>query len=450
MRLKETFVSIRVARLSLRAPLCLVLVAGAAINFACGNGEDDTPTNAGPQANVDGGVQSGVPVGGGGVLGSGSDDGGSGITSGGGGGSDAGGGDSGGGTGGDGGGTGMDGGGTDGGGGLDAGPGPNTITKVLVLRAGNATTAAGAAVNATYIDSVAVATGALTNAVDFTTSAFGIAGSGSEGFLTRSADTHSLAVGGYAAAAGAAVTTTTVRAIAFVSAANAVDLTPLVNGAGGAFTGATGAVRSAVSNDGTGFWAAGSGTNDGFWFVPHNAAAQAGTQLIVSGATRDVGIFGGQVYDSADPGMGSVNAVGTNLPTSGTQTAATTLTGGAAFSPYGFIAFDGDGNGSPDVFYVADNAAGVIRYSLSGTTWTAGTAVSLGTGTVGAFAITGVTSGSSVYLYATNYTADLAKATAVYALTDDLRTPALAVAAAPVVSAPTGEVFRGIALAPVP
>src|SRR5262249_53838981 len=116
---------------------------------------------------------------------------------------------------------------------------------------------------------------------------------------------------------------------------------------------------------------------------------------------RQVNIYNGQLYESDSSGSAvRLGTVGTGLPTTSGQTI-TNLPGfPVSGSPYAYYFADlSTSVAGVDTVYVADDAAGIQKYSLVGGSWTA-------TGVAGVAAdayrgITGIVSGSSVTLYAT-------------------------------------------------
>lgn len=203
---------------------------------------------------------------------------------------------------------------------------------------------------------------------------------GSEGLLTRSADGTCLAVPGYAAAAGGvdpkvATAATVRRAIARVTAAGGID--PSTTLGTSAFS--ADAIRSAVTQDCTAFWASGNGSGAstrGLWYA--TLGATTATQLNTTNAQGST-IAAGQLY-TAFAGGGTLTRIGTGLPTSGTP-ATSSLPGVAAFNYRGIAFLDRDaGVPGMDTLYLAANNDGsgkIQKYSFDGSTWTARGAVAL-------------------------------------------------------------------------
>lgn len=203
---------------------------------------------------------------------------------------------------------------------------------------------------------------------------------GSEGLLTRSADGTCLAVPGYAVAAGSsdpksATATTAPRAVAAVGAGGLINAGTTLGTT--AFSGD--AVRGAVTVDCSAFWISGAGSggaNRGVWYAP--LGATAATQLNTTNS-QGTAIAAGQLY-TAFAGGGTLNRIGTGLPTSGAPTA-TALPGVTAANYRGVAFLDRDtGVAGLDTLYLAANNDGtgkIRKYSFDGTTWTARGAVTL-------------------------------------------------------------------------
>ncbi len=262
----------------------------------------------------------------------------------------------------------------------------------------------------------------------------------SEGALNLSADGRYLTLVGYDATPGTANVTgttsaTTNRIVARIDALGIVDTTTRINNAYSANN-----IRSAVTNDGSGFWVAGPST--GLTFVSYGSAGTSTTLNALN--SRVVNIFNGQLYTSSGSGSNvGVNTVGTGLPNSGNQ--ATTLLSGLpnTGNPYAYVLLDRDaGVAGLDTLYIADQTSGLFKYSFNGTTWTArGNIAGTLTG------LTGVINGSNVDLYATNGTSagnSLVKVTDTTAFNANLSGTFTTLA-----TAPTNTIFKGVAFAPV-
>jgi hypothetical protein len=118
-----------------------------------------------------------------------------------------------------------------------------------------------------------------------------------------------------------------------------------------------------------------------------------------------------------------------------------------SISPYGFVAFDRDNNGSIDQLYVANdnNSAkgGVQRWKLMGTTWVYEGAITLAAN-IGARAVAGYVANNMVILVAT--TSDPVTPR-VFSITDAGGATSAATTTT-LVTAAANTTYRGIALAP--
>ncbi|CAN5759732.1 hypothetical protein BH10CHL1_BH10CHL1_25680 [soil metagenome] len=330
---------------------------------------------------------------------------------------------------------------------------PLTPGNLVVLRLGDGSTALSSAAAPVFLDEFTptgtlVQTLAMPTAVNGANRSLTNSGSaGSEGALARSADLRYLTLAGYDAAPGVAAVVGTAsatvnRIIARIDADGVVDTSTRINDG---YTGNN--IRGVVSNDGSGFWTSGtaSGANGGVRYVPFGNSSAA-TTLISATPTnvRVPSIFGGQLYVSSASGANiGVNIVGSGLPTTSGQT--TTLLPGLpnAGNPYAYLLLDRDaGVAGLDTLYIADQTAGLQKYSFDGTTWAARGVIS------GALTgLTGAINGGTVTLYASLGTAagnTLVSFTDTALFNANLSAGAfttLAIAA-------TNTVFRGVALAP--
>jgi len=204
-------------------------------------------------------------------------------------------------------------------------------------------------------------------------------------------------------------------------------------------------IRSAISIDGTSFWAVGSGT--GLVFQPL-AGSGAGT-IVTTDLTnsRAVNIFQGQLYTSSGSGALRMNSVGTGVPTTGPQPT-TSLPGlpTATVSNNDFFFADlSPAIAGYDTLYVTDDqsvGAGTVRkYTFDGTTWTAtGTAA----GNAQYRGLTGRVSGGVVTLLSTrggNELVSISDATGYNGT--------MTAAPVSVVTAAVNTGLRGVALAPL-
>jgi hypothetical protein len=287
--------------------------------------------------------------------------------------------------------------------------------------------------------------------------------------LARSADGHSLALVGYGAIPGSSAPANNSAdsiVVARVDSLGNVNTSTVLSSS--AFKTAN-SLRSAVSADGAEFWVSGYGASPsaGIWYVPYGVN-DAGTQ-VNSSSTRNLGIFGGQLYGSGDvDAAAELFTVGSGLPDSGVALAALaglpTMVTASTASPWAFVFLDMVPSiPGLDTLYVAiDNALpeagvtmGVQRWSLnaSGTSWSLTATLDLqqdGGATVGFRGLTGINVGGTATIIAS--TAETTNRIAVF--TDDgVSSPwagsvnVVAVAAPPAGLLPV-EFFRGIALPP--
>jgi hypothetical protein len=207
-----------------------------------------------------------------------------------------------------------------------------------------------------------------------------------EGSLRRSVDGRYLTLAGYGVVPGTtnpatASAATAPRVIARIDASGNINTTTRLLTA---FNSSN--IRTAVTADGTAFWASGisGNTTGGAWYQTLGVTT-AGIQLFTNPNNNHfLGIFGGQLYGdtntSVAPSYYSVFTIGTGLPTTTGQTVSTlpglpTTPGTVAPDPWDFVLLDR----SPtiagfDTLYIADNRAiasggGIQRWTYNGTTW---------------------------------------------------------------------------------
>jgi hypothetical protein len=228
----------------------------------------------------------------------------------------------------------------------------------------------------------------------------------SEGMVTRSADGRFLVVTGYASTytSSLANTAATVvnRVIGRIDAGGTIDTTTALSDYSSANN-----PRSATSNDGAQFWAAG-----GAGGVRH-ALLGAATSTDLTSATyanvRQVTIFAGQLYGSSGNGTNTfkgVSTIGTGLPTTSSQTVVRLSGLTDALCPSSDSYFFADLSTTVpgyDALYIADDtssaAGGVQKFSLVGAAWVSNGAVEGASMTYRG--IVGKVVGNTVTLYAT-------------------------------------------------
>ncbi|HVV48109.1 MAG TPA: DUF3616 domain-containing protein, partial [Polyangia bacterium] len=295
-------------------------------------------------------------------------------------------------------------------------------------------------------DGTLVSTIALPTAASGSNQPFTMAGTAtSEGGLALSASGRYLTAAGYATAPGtaavAATTTATVfRAVARLDAAGNVDTATSFSTAESGTN-----ARAAVSADGSGVWLAGAAD---VWYGLFGAATQSGTAVLTAPANvRWLGIFGGQLYGSSGSGaFTNVFTIGTGLPVTVGQTA-TSLPGmpTSGASPYGFVLFDLDPDvAGNDTLYVADDAAGLQKWTFDGLTWTEAATLSLAA-PIGFRGVAGFAADGTVTLMASTAETGVDRLV-VFADAGGTVAPVGTVVA----TATVNTAFRGLALSPHP
>ncbi len=276
----------------------------------------------------------------------------------------------------------------------------------------------------------------------------------SEGMLTRSADGQYLALIGYnrnlpisigdPALSGTSSASVN-RSVARIDASKNIEVTTsLTDFATG------GSPRSVVTTNGTDFWGGGGAGGVRYFTLGATTSTQISTTITNS---RVVNIFDNNLFVSSQTGAYRLGQMGTGLPTSNGQTLVNlpgfpTATG----SPFQFVFIDLNASvAGPDVVYVADEATGLLKYSLVGGSWMAN-------GLVGAAAdvyrgLTGYKNSidNSVVLFATRKGGTGASGGGeLVTLTDNtgynnsIGNPTVTILA----TAANNQAFRGVAMAP--
>ncbi len=282
-----------------------------------------------------------------------------------------------------------------------------------------------------------------------TTNAFTQSGTAtSEGLLTLSPNDEYLTLAGYDAAVGTSGVTSSnttggsavPRTIAIVTGDGTVDTSTTLVGT--ALNGNN--IRSAVTADGTNVYVSGAAggvdlTADG------TSGSNDFTQISTATNFTQVNIFGGQLYASSGKSSLSVATIGSNLPTTGSQTASNLAGLPTSGTTYSFFLGEVNNSTSPNVLYAAyypTSSTGELAkfyYNSSNSTWTAD-------GTIAEAGIDGLTAqvvGNSVDLYFTT-------PTNIYSLTDSSLLGTLTGTPTSIAAAGTDDAFRGIAFSPVP
>jgi hypothetical protein len=294
-----------------------------------------------------------------------------------------------------------------------AGPAFAQITpgNLVVVRVGDGAAALTNAGQAVFLDEYTTA-GALVQSLPLPTVGNGadqplvMSGTAtSEGILTLSPNGQWLVCAGYAAAPGtASIASTTAVAAPRVAARVALDGSiDTETTFAGLFSGNN--VRSAVTDDGLQFWAAGG--NGGIVHAVLGGGTVTALNTTAPTNNRVVAIAGGQLYCTSGSGSTrGVIAVGTGLPTTAGQTLA--LLPGfptATASPYDF--FFADAN----TVYVADDrtsggAGGIQKWTLAAGTWSLQYTLAPAA-TTGCRGLSGIVAGGVTTLYATTTTTPL-------------------------------------------
>jgi hypothetical protein len=283
-------------------------------------------------------------------------------------------------------------------------------------------------------------------------------GADSEGGLSLSENGKYVVLAGYDAATGGATVvsgttssaTNRIAALIDASSSGSVDTTTRFTGGFSANN-----VRGATTSDGSKFWATGAGSSTkGVWYVGHGLSNDV--QLNSSIAMTWCNIFSGQLYGDSAKGP-NVFTIGTGEPSSGSPTAtslpANYPNSGTGQTPMGFVFLDLNTSvAGLDTLYVADELAGGIKkWTWNGATWsqssTSFTSVT-GIGTINFRGLAAVVVGSDVNLIAGTSTAtgaDQYGSTHIVKFVDDgSASPTGTV----IVTAPTNELYKGIAMSP--
>ncbi|PPQ36609.1 Predicted extracellular nuclease [Rhodoblastus acidophilus] len=330
-----------------------------------------------------------------------------------------------------------------------------TAGNIVVYRVGTGTGALSSAATAVFLDEYSP-TGAWVQSIALPTADSGanqmLTASGSatsEGELNLSADGRFLVLTGYDAAPGttgvASTSTSTVaRVVGLVGANGDVNTsTALTDAASG------NNIRSADSSNGVDIWVAGASGGLRYATLGATSSIQVSSTVL---NLREVEIFNGQLYATdASGSLTRVGAVGTGEPTTSGQTIVAlpglpTSTG----SPYEIFMADLSGSvPGMDTLYVADDGAGVLKYSLVNGSWVAN-------GKAGASSdayrgLTGeVNADGSVSLFATGAGGSGSTGGGKLDLLTDASgyNGAFAATAKTLATAAANEAFRGVAFAP--
>jgi hypothetical protein len=326
---------------------------------------------------------------------------------------------------------------------------PLTPGNVFVYRVG-ATGGGALAGTATpvFIDEFTTA-GTLVQSLAMPTMAAGangaLTGSGtatSDGLLSVSGNGQFLMLTGYdtpIGAAGNVVSNALPRTVGRIALDGSVNTTTRLTDPGASN------FRGVASTNGTDLWV--SGASSGVRYTTLGASTSTQLSTTVTN-TRAIGIADSQVFVSTGSGTSvRVGTVGTGLPTTSGQTI-TNLPGFVtAGSPYAFFFADlSVAVPGLDTLYVADDAAGLQKYSLNAGNWVLKGTVGLGADMYRG--LTGVVNGGTVSLFATSATTTVSKLVSLSDASgyDGSFTSALTTLS----TSGANTLYRGVALLPVP
>lgn len=314
--------------------------------------------------------------------------------------------------------------------------------NLVVLRVGNGSAALSNASQAVFLDEFTVEGAfvqslALPTAVDGLNFPVTVSGSAtSEGLINLSADGQYLVSVGYGTTPGLGSVVSTAsdvvpRVIARIGLDGSIDTTTAITDA---FSGNN--IRSATTDDGSRFWAA--GANGGVRFVDLGASSSLGLNSAGPFNNRFVSIYDGQLYVSSATGaFRGVSAVGTGLPTAFDQTV-TLLSGFPTSSgPSTYDYFFADAN----TLYTADDrtngSGGIERWTFDGSVWTREYTLAPASN-VGFRGLSGLVRGGKVFLFGSATNSQL------YRVSDEGAGSSFTSLASP----GSNTVFRGLRLLP--
>lgn len=317
---------------------------------------------------------------------------------------------------------------------------PFAAGNLVVVRVGNGAAALTSAAQPVFVNEytpagLPVQSIALPIAQNGRTAALTLSGTAaSEGQLNLSNDGRYFSFAGYNAAPGAAnpgasAVTAAARVVARLDATGALDTTTVVTNS---FS--SGAIRSAVTEDGSSFWLAGS--NSGVQHVSFGAftstAASSGTPTNL----RNLCIFSGQLYtSSASSTNHGISTVGVGVtPAGGAISLLAGFSSTAGPSPYDFF-FAGQ-----NTCYIADDRAaasggGIQKWVRTNGTWSL--AYTLAPTGTSVRSISGSIDNGVVTIYATT---TATTANAILSVVDTGATSTFST----IVTADTNTVLRGI------
>jgi hypothetical protein len=329
-----------------------------------------------------------------------------------------------------------------------------TAGDVVIYRVGGGATLSSASAQVS-LDEYSP-TGAFVQSVPLPTSTNGsnnaltASGTGaSEGMLTESADTRYLMATGYDTGIGTAnvASSSVSRTVGRVDASDNVDTSTVLSDFAVGNN-----PRSATSSDGTNIWVGGAAGGVRYATLcsasPPPCSTTSTSLNITDKNVRQVSDVNGQLYTSADPtksGSLTLATVGTGLPTTANQTITNLPFAPAPNEPYQYVFLTLGSGPGPNVLYVADNGNNAVeRYNLESGVWTGAGSTPIS----GVIGLTGRVSGGTVNLYATSTNSNGNTGTLWKIVDTSGTTGTLTATASNLLSAPSGETFRGVAFAP--
>jgi hypothetical protein len=360
---------------------------------------------------------------------------------------------------------------------LAASAAPMTVGNLVVQRSGSGTGAVGSAAGPIAILEVTTS-GSLAQTISFPTSGADqqtdSSSATSNGYINfynpnLATATQRLSVPGYNSAAGtASVASTNTKVNSILDMSGATANRTLFPTTGSPLPFNSNNFRSSIATSGSTFYASGAGNSSlgGIWHFDGSAFTQVSTTVT---NTRNVEIYGNQLFFSTGAGTTrGVYSVGTGLPTTSGQTAASVINMGGSAEAYGFVLFDTNNDNVLDRAYVADDrttvtAGGINRFDFSGGSWTqTGSAFRFDTSSSLLTTGTAAVGGSLVSIRGLSGSYDAATSTAtLFATTTEtnnnrlisfLDTGSLSTSTAftTLQSAGANYVFRGVDIVPVP
>lgn len=267
----------------------------------------------------------------------------------------------------------------------------------------------------------------------------GIGNSTHEGLMTLSRDEKSVSLIGYNLSANVAVPSPiATRVVGLITPDGVINTSTSTSTD-------IGSTRCVTSIDGSGFWMVGSAGN--LRYKSMGANATGGADLGGASGSRSVFLFNNneRLYLSTTVTGYRIARVGSAAtpPKSGTQTLSnfpgypTTTT-----SPNQFVMFDTGSNNTPDILYVADDAAGqVLKYTYSSSSWVAQGSVAV----PNIKSITGRIVSGTVTLYVTT----IGTPSLLRKITNASGSTLTGATVTTIKTAPSNTVFKSVAFAPV-